>query len=237
MTDQPKFQLTADFSPAGDQPQAIAKLVDGLRNGLAHQTLLGVTGSGKTHLADSNLFVFAEEEVLQFVAAGGREEFVSAVGACGIDAAKKLSAIRHNLHGSGLRIRHFLRLASADQPLGWPLSQCCNSCRGKESRLSLADTPFPYRLGPPAVRVLRRGGQWPARIRDHRQSQSGVASSDRASSERLGFTVWGPPEFRLSSVVVGTGAIVVGTLWQDGRYTNAFRTSGRGYPIVHSASS
>ena len=48
MTDTPKFQLTADFSPAGDQPQAIAKLVDGLRNGLSHQTLLGVTGSGKT---------------------------------------------------------------------------------------------------------------------------------------------------------------------------------------------
>jgi excinuclease ABC subunit B len=48
MTETPKFQLKAEFSPAGDQPQAIAKLVDGLRSGLAHQTLLGVTGSGKT---------------------------------------------------------------------------------------------------------------------------------------------------------------------------------------------
>ncbi len=38
----------ADYSPAGDQPQAIEKLVDGLSTGLAHQTLLGVTGSGKT---------------------------------------------------------------------------------------------------------------------------------------------------------------------------------------------
>ncbi|EBR9859821.1 excinuclease ABC subunit B, partial [Salmonella enterica subsp. enterica serovar Chester] len=37
-----------DFKPAGDQPQAIAKLVEGLEDGLAHQTLLGVTGSGKT---------------------------------------------------------------------------------------------------------------------------------------------------------------------------------------------
>jgi excinuclease ABC subunit B len=44
-----KFQLEAQFEPAGDQPQAIAALVDGLRNGLARQTLLGVTGSGKTY--------------------------------------------------------------------------------------------------------------------------------------------------------------------------------------------
>lgn len=42
------FELHADFKPSGDQPQAIATLVDGIRNGLAHQTLLGVTGSGKT---------------------------------------------------------------------------------------------------------------------------------------------------------------------------------------------
>src|SRR6201994_2125775 len=42
------FQLFADYSPAGDQPQAIAHLIDGLESGLAHQTLLGVTGSGKT---------------------------------------------------------------------------------------------------------------------------------------------------------------------------------------------
>ena len=47
MTDRP-LQLVADFAPAGDQPQAIAHLVDGLQNGLAKQTLLGVTGSGKT---------------------------------------------------------------------------------------------------------------------------------------------------------------------------------------------
>ena len=42
------FTLHSDYSPAGDQPQAIEKLVDGLTSGLAHQTLLGVTGSGKT---------------------------------------------------------------------------------------------------------------------------------------------------------------------------------------------
>ncbi len=42
------FELFADYVPAGDQPQAIEKLVDGLQSGLAQQTLLGVTGSGKT---------------------------------------------------------------------------------------------------------------------------------------------------------------------------------------------
>jgi excinuclease ABC subunit B len=47
MTDKP-FQLVSTFAPAGDQPQAIARLVDGLTSGLAKQTLLGVTGSGKT---------------------------------------------------------------------------------------------------------------------------------------------------------------------------------------------
>jgi excinuclease ABC subunit B len=43
------FALKADWAPAGDQPAAIAGLVEGLRDGLAHQTLLGVTGSGKTY--------------------------------------------------------------------------------------------------------------------------------------------------------------------------------------------
>lgn len=42
------FELVSDYQPAGDQPAAIQKLVEGLTNGLAHQTLLGVTGSGKT---------------------------------------------------------------------------------------------------------------------------------------------------------------------------------------------
>ncbi|MGD8356725.1 MAG: excinuclease ABC subunit UvrB [Lysobacterales bacterium] len=42
------FRLHSHFEPAGDQPQAIARLIEGLESGLAHQTLLGVTGSGKT---------------------------------------------------------------------------------------------------------------------------------------------------------------------------------------------
>src|SRR5688500_1054301 len=43
------FELVAPFEPAGDQPQAIAKLIEGFESGLAAQTLLGVTGSGKTY--------------------------------------------------------------------------------------------------------------------------------------------------------------------------------------------
>ena len=43
-----QFQLKSGNKPAGDQPQAIKALVEGLQDGLAHQTLLGVTGSGKT---------------------------------------------------------------------------------------------------------------------------------------------------------------------------------------------
>ena len=43
------FKLNQPFPPAGDQPQAIAKLVEGINDGLAFQTLLGVTGSGKTY--------------------------------------------------------------------------------------------------------------------------------------------------------------------------------------------
>ena len=43
-----KFELISDYSPTGDQPEAIAQLTDGVRRGLPAQTLLGVTGSGKT---------------------------------------------------------------------------------------------------------------------------------------------------------------------------------------------
>ncbi|MEE9366381.1 MAG: excinuclease ABC subunit UvrB, partial [Dehalococcoidales bacterium] len=44
----PKFEIVSDFKMTGDQPQAVEKLVEGLHKGLRHQTLLGVTGSGKT---------------------------------------------------------------------------------------------------------------------------------------------------------------------------------------------
>ncbi|QQR65243.1 excinuclease ABC subunit UvrB [Candidatus Kaiserbacteria bacterium] len=46
-----EFELATDKTPAGDQPEAIKKLVQGIKSGMRHQTLLGVTGSGKTYTA------------------------------------------------------------------------------------------------------------------------------------------------------------------------------------------
>ena len=43
-----KFKIESDYRPTGDQPEAIQQLVDGIKQGLPFQTLLGVTGSGKT---------------------------------------------------------------------------------------------------------------------------------------------------------------------------------------------
>ena len=43
-----QFKITADFIPTGDQPQAIAQLSEGILSDIPYQTLLGVTGSGKT---------------------------------------------------------------------------------------------------------------------------------------------------------------------------------------------
>src|SRR3990167_6325930 len=43
-----KFELHSEFKPSGDQPAAIQQLIEGVNHGLAYQTLLGVTGSGKT---------------------------------------------------------------------------------------------------------------------------------------------------------------------------------------------
>ena len=43
-----QFKLVSSYKPTGDQPEAIAKLVEGIKGGNREQTLLGVTGSGKT---------------------------------------------------------------------------------------------------------------------------------------------------------------------------------------------
>jgi excinuclease ABC subunit B len=45
----PKFEVVSEYTPSGDQPEAIAGLAAGIENGLDEQTLLGVTGSGKTY--------------------------------------------------------------------------------------------------------------------------------------------------------------------------------------------
>jgi len=48
-----QFNLKSSFKPTGDQPQAIKKLTENINNGIKHQTLLGITGSGKTYTASS----------------------------------------------------------------------------------------------------------------------------------------------------------------------------------------
>jgi excinuclease ABC subunit B len=45
------FTIQSEFKPAGDQPNAIKALVSGVKKGMRHQVLLGVTGSGKTYTA------------------------------------------------------------------------------------------------------------------------------------------------------------------------------------------
>jgi len=58
-----KFQLISDYEPTGDQPEAIKQLVEGLRDGTQFQTLLGVTGSGKTFTI-ANVFEKVQRPVL-----------------------------------------------------------------------------------------------------------------------------------------------------------------------------
>src|SRR5688500_16631450 len=55
------FVLKADYEPAADQPQAIAKLIEGINDGFKQQTLLGVKGSGKSIGHDDPLYL--EESV------------------------------------------------------------------------------------------------------------------------------------------------------------------------------
>src|SRR3990172_1792098 len=58
-----KFELVSNYSPAGDQPQAIERLILGLKKGVKHQTLLGVTGSGKT-LSVANVIQYVQKPTL-----------------------------------------------------------------------------------------------------------------------------------------------------------------------------
>jgi len=58
-----EFRLTSDFKPTGDQPEAIQQLVDGFLAGEQFQTLLGVTGSGKTFTV-ANMIQELERPVL-----------------------------------------------------------------------------------------------------------------------------------------------------------------------------
>jgi len=76
------FSLSSGFSPAGDQPTAINQLLEGLDAGLAHQTLWGVTGSGKTFtianvIAEANrpTFIMAPNKTLAAQLYGEMKEF------------------------------------------------------------------------------------------------------------------------------------------------------------------
>lgn len=62
-TEGQRFELVSNYQPSGDQPQAIEKLLEGLEDGLAQQTLLGVTGSGKTYTM-ANIIARAQRPAL-----------------------------------------------------------------------------------------------------------------------------------------------------------------------------
>ena len=79
-----EFKIHSDFKPMGDQPQAIDGLVEGLNNNLKHQTLLGVTGSGKTFTMANIIervqrptLVIAHNKTLAYQLASEFKEFFS----------------------------------------------------------------------------------------------------------------------------------------------------------------
>ena len=64
----PEFQIVSDFAPTGDQPGAIAKASAGIEEGLRHQTLMGVTGSGKTFTMACIIEKVQHEPLINFTA-------------------------------------------------------------------------------------------------------------------------------------------------------------------------
>ena len=78
-----KFKVVSDFQPTGDQPRAIEQLAEGLLAGQRHQTLMGVTGSGKTYtmakvaeLAQRPTLVIAHNKTLAAQLATEFKEFL-----------------------------------------------------------------------------------------------------------------------------------------------------------------
>jgi excinuclease UvrABC helicase subunit UvrB len=83
------FTLKSDYTPAGDQPSAIKQLLEGIDSGLAHQTLLGVTGSGKTFTIAKVIeklnrptMMLAPNKTLAAQLYGGMKEFFNNLSNC-----------------------------------------------------------------------------------------------------------------------------------------------------------
>ena len=79
-----EFKIESNFKPTGDQPEAIDKLTKGILNNLKHQTLLGVTGSGKTFTMANIIekvqkptLVIAHNKTLAYQLASEFKEFFS----------------------------------------------------------------------------------------------------------------------------------------------------------------
>ncbi len=83
------------------------------------------------YLADTSLSVFAEESVLDYVANGGRADFVAVMQSSGIDARAKLFAIRKGIRGRGIKVGQFLRLGlyRTGRPAGWYVGSKMERCR------------------------------------------------------------------------------------------------------------
>ena len=67
-----RFQICSKYTPSGDQPKAIKQLVDGIQSGYDAQTLLGITGSGKTFTIANVIEQIQKEEGLIKVVCKGR---------------------------------------------------------------------------------------------------------------------------------------------------------------------
>ncbi|TLZ35600.1 MAG: excinuclease ABC subunit UvrB [Gammaproteobacteria bacterium] len=99
-----------------------------------------------SYLEDTQLSVHAEEPILEYLSVAGSEQFIAAIATCGLRPQRKLYAIRRGLRGSGLKVRHFLRLQSATNQLDGRCGDARVSVGGKKAacrlpaRLPLSDS-------------------------------------------------------------------------------------------------
>ena len=130
------FKLVSEYKPTGDQPEAIAQLVDSIRRGSKHNTLLGVTGSGKTFTAAN---VIAQINKPTLVLSHNKTLAAPLYGEFQISFRKR-----------GRIFRLLLRLLPAGGPTCQPRipsskKTCRSTTRSKDASANLRDAPF----GPP----------------------------------------------------------------------------------------